>query len=71
MAICPRCGSENILVVADDPAPYVRCGDCHNQFIPSIGPLSHETLKKINERLERIERMVKKILRGEVTNAED
>jgi len=59
---CPRCSSEKIYAIGDDPAPYVRCMDCQFMFIEQKGPTSHETLKQINDRLERIEKAIEKML---------
>ena len=65
MSICPRCNSERSLVYGNDPAPFVRCADCHHSYVPQHGPASHETLKEIREAMERIEAKLDRMMERE------
>ena len=55
MSICLHCNHDGGYVTGDTPAGLVHCDKCGFTYTPQHGPTSHETLRAIIKRLERIE----------------
>lgn len=72
---CPRCGNtDGLYSYSEDPAGTVRCGKCGNHFTAAeagnLGALREilEEIKKINARIEKIERLLPSVQFGGCPN---